>query len=230
MNLADAGTGDAHDGGNLAHGQPLLVVEGEHHLLVVAQGTDGVCQRVEHILLLQTLLRGDIGLVSAQAQRDLVGDQLLPGHHGLDRVLLHPAPVELHADTQPVGHLLIAGVTPQFAPQVLNGLTHLLAALVGKPGNPVVLARQVDNHPPDALGDIVGKAAPLRVVLVHGVRQHQKPLVDHVVQFHEAGIYPPGLGRDTFDEVRVPQDDLPLDLVGVVAGVALEQLLHRQAR
>ena len=73
MQLGDARLGDAEDLADLAQGQVLVVVEGDHELLALGQRGDRVGEAVLELGLRRALLRVErVRVLDRVEQRDLV--------------------------------------------------------------------------------------------------------------------------------------------------------------
>ena len=134
--------------------------------------------------------------------------------------------VLLAGDPQPPGDLLVGGVAPQLGVQLRAGLVDLPSLAPHAAGHPVLAAGQVDDGPPDALGDEGLKLdALVGVKLIQGPHQGQHALVDDVIHLGEAGVHPPHLEGDGLDQPHVPQGQGPAESLVAAALVEQEQVL-----
>ena len=95
-------------------------------------------------------------------------------------------------------------------PRLRRGQVNLLGPLADVPGNPVLLPGQVDDHAPDALGDIgLELHALVRVEFVDGPQEGDDSLIDNIVNLGKAAVHAPNLHGGVLDQPLVPQDQGP---------------------
>src|SRR5215211_9360140 len=95
VHLADAGLGDAQDLPDLGQGEALVVVEGDHDLLALAEPVDGPGQDALHLLgledghrVLGALVLQGVDQAEPVAALGADREQLVEGHHHTNEIWL----------------------------------------------------------------------------------------------------------------------------------------------
>ena len=105
----------------------------------------------------------------------------------------HGLLVLLHGNAQMLRHLPVRGNPARDIVELRHGLLNALGPLAHGAGHPVLLAGQIHNHPPDALGDIHLKAPLAGVELFHRVGQDNQALVYDIIQLGKTAKDAPNL-------------------------------------
>ena len=137
-----------------------------------------------------------------------------------------PLPAHAHA----LNDLVIRRVAPEIGGQFDHRIVDLLRALAEIAGDPVLLARQIDHHAADTLGNIcIELYALIRIKAVDGLEQRQNALVDDVIHLSKAAVNAADLQCHTFDQSLVTQDDCPLERLVPIFFITLQKLLCAEA-
>src|SRR3954451_24136667 len=232
VQLGDARLGDAEDLADLAEGQVLVVVEGDHELLALGQGGDRVGEAVLELGGVEEVLRvGRVGVVQRVQQRHGVAGgvrhrpQLVErddrGVGDLDQALLEL----LDRDAELLGHLLVRRRPVQ--PVLELAVSALDLAGPGAHGarHPVQRAQLVDDRAPDARDGVrLELDLAIEIEALDRVDQADQAVGDEVGLLDvrgQAGGHPAG---DVLHQRGVSDDELLARAVGAAALVAAPEL------
>src|SRR3954454_6065685 len=224
VQLGDAALRHPEHLADLPQRQVLVVVEGDHELLALRQGGDGVGQAVLDLRLGEHLLRvRRVRVLEGVQQRHGVArgvrhrPQLVQRHDGgvgdLDQRLLEV----VRGDVELARHLVVRGRAVQPVLELGVDLLDLAGAGAHGARHPVQGAQLVDDRALDA-GDRVGLELDLAVEVeaLDRIDQAEQAIGDEVRLFHmgrQAGGHPAG---HVLDQWRVGDDELLTGLVGAV--------------
>src|SRR3954449_5664215 len=226
VQLGDARLGDAEDLADLAEGQVLVVVEGDHELLALGQGGDRVGEAVLELGGVEQVLRvGRVGVVQRVEERHGVAGGVRHRPQLVERDNrgvgdLHQALLELlDRDAELLGHLLVRRRPVQAVLELAVRALDLARPGADGARHPVQRAQLVDDRALDA-GDRVGLELDLALGIeaLDRVDEPDQPIGDEVGLLDvrgQAGGHPAG---DVLDQRRVGDDEL---LPGPVVGIRL---------